>query len=256
MHYPGTSRPQVAYPQIISALEGRHIIQLIPGFTQDGITQRRRIGSQAHHPVFNIFQFDLNVFLLFLIRFGIFLFILFFAFCLGCRYSFFFLFQQLIAFFIQTEFIIRILIHKDYHHVLQGPPRGVVTHSITFAGKKNGISIEHPAGIAVKITAVRQIYHFPAPVSLHDSDVAIRVMAVSDDFHGKPFPIGRPRVREAVPSAVLIFIVRHLPDFFGFQVHNHQFRAVFNERQFLPVRGELRGKTFFRGSGQHGFFLD
>ena len=121
----------------------------------------------------------------------------------------------------------------------------MVTHPVTFTGKQDGISIQHPPGITIKITAIGQVYNFPFPIGTHDGNITIRIMTIPDNFHREPFPVGRPCIRETVTRAILIFIVCHLPYLLRLQINNHQFSTVLDKGQFLSIRRELWGKPLF-----------
>ena len=121
----------------------------------------------------------------------------------------------------------------------------MVTHPVTLTGKQDGISIQHPPGITIKIAAIGQVYNFPFPIGTHDSNITIRIMTIPDDFHREPFPVRRPCIRETVTRAILIFIVRHLPHFLRLQINDHQFRTVLNKGQLFSIRRELWGKPLF-----------
>ena len=121
----------------------------------------------------------------------------------------------------------------------------MVTHPVTLTGKQDGISIQHPPGITIKIAAIGQVYNFPVPIGTHDGNITIRIVTIPDDFHREPLPVRRPCIGETITRAILIFIVRHLSYLLRLQINDHQFRTVLNKGQLFSIRRELWGKPLF-----------
>ena len=248
---------QIHLPHIKPTFERRKIIQLFTVFRKDSRGQTRRIRSQTDNPVLNTVQFHHNVLcrlLLFLIRFLI----VFFLIILLIGSLILFLFQFLLEFIIflaQAELVVRILVDENQHHIVQRTPRSMVTHTVTFGSKENGVTVHYPAWRTAGITASGQIDHLSSSVGTYQADIGIRVVTVADAFQSKPFSVGRPAIREITVGTVPQGTVSYLSHLLGSQIDHHQPATVFDEGHFLAIGRELRIHPFHGFRRKQHFFV-
>ncbi|EJX10193.1 hypothetical protein EVA_01698 [gut metagenome] len=119
------------------------------------------------------------------------------------------------------------------------------------------IAPHHPLGCRIDIGTIGHIIEFSSFGSRNHSDVAIRIAAVADDFECKPFAVGRPLVVEArLVVGIVLAAVGDGSDLTALEVEHLQLVAVFDESDFLAVRGEGRMGAFHAVVLEERFFVD
>ena len=250
---------QVHLPEVVTAFEGRHVVEAFAVGREEGVTQARGVGREAHDAVLDAVQlyFDgfhvVFLFTVLLVLVTVFLLVFLLLVLVGLVLLFLLEFIVLLA---QAELVVGVLIEEHQHGVFQRAPRSMATHTITVGAEEDGVAFHHPAGRRTEITATRQVEDLALAVGTHQADVGIGVVAVADEFEGEPLAIGRPAVVEAACGAVPGGAVGNLAYLLRLEIKDHQAVAVFDKGQLLTVGREGGHGALHGGGGQQHFFVD
>ncbi|CDB83527.1 membrane protein [Bacteroides clarus CAG:160] len=127
---PGIFLAEIHFPKVVTVFKGCEVIKAFTVFGDDDAAHIRRIRGETYNAVFNVFQFNDNVFHLRLVIAGLFLFCFFLAalFIFGGILVLRFLlfgfqfFAQLVIFFAQAVFVVSVLIEENKHGVVLRTP--------------------------------------------------------------------------------------------------------------------------------------
>ena len=240
-----------------------HIVELVALRSKEIRTHARRRFCQTRHTVTTVLKVEFQrlhivlVGLLFVVFFLlIFLFVFFIlvgllGFLLSLGFG---LLGKLQLLFSHVEFIEGIAVEEHHHNVAFIAPASVALVAVLASGISHALSVHHPLGSAVAVTALRQIHYFSA-VGLHKGYVGIVPTTYSDVVNQNPAAVGTPfKTYVAVGIAIIELSVKSRSDLFRLKVKHPQSRAVLQKRHFLAVGAVVGLESRFVAFVQRFFY--